>query len=81
MFISLGLSGVIPVVHGIWTDGFQALQDRMSVGLVMLHGAMYIFGAVLYAVSCMLSLWSAETDNFVGSLAREELPWQGRHLG
>lgn len=76
MFISLGLSGVIPVVHGIWTDGFQALQDRMSVGLVMLHGAMYIFGAVLYAVSGTLLQTSVETDNcrFVGlkeaSLAR-----------
>lgn len=50
MFISLGLSGVIPVIHGIQMHGFQALEDRMSVSLITLHGAMYIFGAVLYAV-------------------------------
>lgn len=57
MFISLGLSGVIPVVHGISQDGFQVVDDRMSVGLVILHGAMYIFGAVLYAVSVRRSVF------------------------
>ncbi len=50
MFISLGLSGVVPVLHGLSTDGFHKLNEQMSVALVVAQGAMYIFGAVLYAV-------------------------------
>ncbi|RGP70871.1 pho36-regulatory role in lipid and phosphate metabolism [Fusarium longipes] len=50
MFIGLGLSGVVPVIHGAFIYGFKGLEDRMSLSWVILHGAMYIFGAVLYAV-------------------------------
>lgn len=51
MFIGLGLSGVVPVVHGIRIYGYQGLEERASVSFVVLQGALYIFGAVLYAVS------------------------------
>ncbi|KFA65934.1 hypothetical protein S40285_02394 [Stachybotrys chlorohalonatus IBT 40285] len=50
MFVALGLSGVVPVIHGVRLYGYQALEDRMSISLIILHGAMYIFGAFLYAV-------------------------------
>ncbi|UZP39516.1 hypothetical protein NXS19_007332 [Fusarium pseudograminearum] len=50
MFVGLGLSGVVPVIHGAFIYGFQGLEDRMSLSWVVLHGAMYIFGAFLYAV-------------------------------
>lgn len=49
MFISLGLSGIVPVVHGISIYGYSGLEDRMSVSWVIFQGALYIFGAVLYA--------------------------------
>ncbi|CAM1507534.1 Fc.00g071750.m01.CDS01 [Cosmosporella sp. VM-42] len=49
MFIGLGVSGVVPIIHGATIYGFQGLEDRMSLSWVALHGAMYIFGAVLYA--------------------------------
>ncbi|KAK7398472.1 hypothetical protein QQX98_012159 [Neonectria punicea] len=49
MFVALGLSGVVPVIHGCMIYGVQGLDERMSVKLVVLHGAMYIFGAFLYA--------------------------------
>lgn len=62
MFIGLGLSGVVPVVHGIWHDGYTALEARMSVSLVILHGAMYIFGAVLYAVRWPERKWPGQFD-------------------
>lgn len=52
MFISLGLSGIIPICHGFFKFGYQALEDRMSLSWVVLQGLMYIFGAVLYAVCC-----------------------------
>ena len=50
MFVCLGLSGVIPVCHGLLKFGYQALEDRMGLSWVVLQGAMYIFGAFLYAV-------------------------------
>lgn len=50
MFVALGLSGVVPIIHGALIYGFDGLEERMSLSWVVLHGAMYIFGAVLYAV-------------------------------
>ncbi|KAH7131520.1 mPR-like GPCR protein [Dactylonectria estremocensis] len=49
MFVALGLSGVVPIFHGSMIYGVQGLHERMSLGWVVLHGAMYIFGAFLYA--------------------------------
>jgi adiponectin receptor len=51
MFVSLGLFGVVPVIHGLMIYGNQTVEDRMSLRLVALHGFLYIFGAFLYAVS------------------------------
>ncbi|KZZ98843.1 Hly-III-related protein [Moelleriella libera RCEF 2490] len=50
LFIGLGLSGVVPVVHGIVMYGYREVEDRMSLSWSILQGALYIFGAVLYAV-------------------------------
>ncbi|KAL7792101.1 mPR-like GPCR protein [Trichoderma ceciliae] len=49
MFVSLGLSGIIPVGHGLLKFGYLTLEDRMGLTWVVLQGAMYIFGAFLYA--------------------------------
>lgn len=51
MFVGLGLSGVVPILHGLSTHGFHSLNERIGLVWVMLEGAMYIFGAFLYAVS------------------------------
>ncbi|KHN96123.1 Hly-III-related protein [Metarhizium album ARSEF 1941] len=50
LFIGLGLSGVIPVIHGVSVYGYAELEERMSISWIVAQGAMYIFGAVLYAV-------------------------------
>ncbi|KAG5931895.1 hypothetical protein E4U53_001553 [Claviceps sorghi] len=50
MFIGLGLSGIVPVVHGLSIYGYSGLENRMSISWVISQGAMYIFGAVLYAM-------------------------------
>ncbi|KAK7214113.1 hypothetical protein V2G26_021291 [Clonostachys chloroleuca] len=49
IFIGLGLSGFIPIVHGVTIYGYRSLEDRISVTWIIIHGAMYILGAVLYA--------------------------------
>ncbi|KAM3448613.1 hypothetical protein MY3296_007646 [Beauveria thailandica] len=55
MFVSLGVSGVVPIVHGIRRHGYQYFEHRMGLSWVILQGAMYIFGAVLYAASALYS--------------------------
>ena len=51
MFVALGMSGVVPILHGLRIYGYAGLESRASVSWVVLQGALYIFGAVLYAVS------------------------------
>lgn len=51
MFVGLGLSGVVPILHGLSHYGFHQLDKQMGLRWVMLQGALYIFGAFLYAVS------------------------------
>ena len=53
MFIGLGVSGVVPILHGIRSHGYQYFEDRMGLSWVILQGALYIFGAVLYVASAL----------------------------
>ncbi|KAF6811663.1 ADIPOR-like receptor SPBC12C2.09c [Colletotrichum plurivorum] len=50
MFVALGASGVVPVLHGLRLYGADVMEKRMSLSWTALHGVMYILGAVLYAV-------------------------------
>ncbi|KAI3329376.1 hemolysin-III channel protein Izh2 [Xylariaceae sp. AK1471] len=49
MFVGLGVSGVVPVCHGLTIYGYQSLNERMGLNWVLFQGALYIFGAFLYA--------------------------------
>ncbi|KAL5522984.1 hypothetical protein ACEPAF_1251 [Sanghuangporus sanghuang] len=49
VFIALGLSAVVPLSHALLTHGLGTLREEMGVHFVVLSGALYIFGAVLYA--------------------------------
>lgn len=51
MFVGLGLSGVVPILHALMFYGYRELDERMGLSWVILQGALYIFGAFLYAVS------------------------------
>ncbi|AEO67128.1 uncharacterized protein THITE_118384 [Thermothielavioides terrestris NRRL 8126] len=50
MFVGLGLSGVVPILHALSVYGYRELDQRMGLSWVILQGALYIFGAFLYAV-------------------------------
>ncbi|KAI1828544.1 hemolysin-III channel protein Izh2 [Xylaria intraflava] len=50
MFVGLGISGVVPVCHGLVIYGYRPLCERMGLDWILLQGALYIFGAFLYAV-------------------------------
>jgi adiponectin receptor len=56
MFIGLGMSGVVPILHALTRSGFADLHQRMGLGWVVLQGVLYIVGATFYAVSVSLLL-------------------------
>jgi adiponectin receptor len=51
MFTAMGLSAVIPVLHGLTWYGVDGMEILMGLRWVVLQGVLYIVGAFLYAVS------------------------------
>jgi adiponectin receptor len=51
MFVAMGLSAVAPVVHGLRLYGQAQVERQMALSFVLAQGALYILGAVIYAVS------------------------------
>lgn len=49
VFIGLGLSGVFPMIHGFHTYGIRTLVLEMGFLWVLISGALYILGALIYA--------------------------------
>ncbi|XP_066285272.1 uncharacterized protein [Branchiostoma lanceolatum] len=49
MFLGLGCSGVVPVIHYLISDGFNMAITAGQVGWLGLMGLLYIVGAVMYA--------------------------------
>nr|XP_045592482.1 adiponectin receptor protein-like isoform X2 [Procambarus clarkii] len=50
VFLTFGLSGIIPAVHYTLIEGFDYAITRASMGWLILMGALYVIGALLYAV-------------------------------
>jgi adiponectin receptor len=51
MFVAMGLSAVVPVVHGLRMYGYRQLEDQIGLSWLVLQGVLYILGAAIYAVS------------------------------
>ncbi|KAF2761282.1 HlyIII-domain-containing protein [Pseudovirgaria hyperparasitica] len=49
MFVLTGLTGVIPVVHGVFLHGWPTMETQMALSWVISQGTMYIIGAGIYA--------------------------------
>ena len=47
VFIVLGLSAVVPVLHAMRTRSLEVLQEQMGVGYIILEAFLYIGGALL----------------------------------
>lgn len=50
VFMSFGLSGVIPAIHYLLMEGWINSISRASLGWLVLMGLLYIIGALLYAL-------------------------------
>ncbi|KAL3852269.1 hypothetical protein ACJMK2_015934 [Sinanodonta woodiana] len=62
VFIALGLSGVIPALHYVITDGFYHAIHCASLGWLCLMAVLYIVGAVIYAVRIPERLFPGKFD-------------------
>ncbi len=69
MFVGLGLSGIVPVIHGLSRDSYRHLDERMGLSWVLLEGVLYISGAFIYAV---------RSATFFSSSSRLAFKWKGR---
>ncbi|CAK3921042.1 related to membrane s, contain hemolysin III domain [Lecanosticta acicola] len=49
MFVAMGLSAVVPVLHGLQMYGYRRLEQQIGLTWLVSQGALYILGAVLYA--------------------------------
>lgn len=56
MFVLMGLSAVVPVIHGLQMYGYEQLERQMGLSWLVGQGVMYIAGAAIYAVSCIANL-------------------------
>ena len=49
VFVSIGLSAIFPVLHGLWLFGFERMKTQIGLNWVLLQGFLYILGATIYA--------------------------------
>lgn len=49
VFLVLGLSAIIPVAHAISVYGYRTITETMGLRFLILSGALYVVGALLYA--------------------------------
>ncbi|XP_064632373.1 adiponectin receptor protein-like isoform X2 [Lineus longissimus] len=62
VFIGLGLSGVIPAIHYIITDGFWEAINFAALGWLVLMAVLYIVGALIYAMRIPERMFPGKCD-------------------
>lgn len=50
MFVAMGLSAVVPVMHGLKLYGVAQLEQQIGLSWLVGQGVLYVLGAGLYAV-------------------------------
>jgi len=62
MFVLLGLSAVIPCLHGLEIYGMEQMNRQIGLFWVVLQGSLYILGAAIYAARVPERLWPGSFD-------------------
>ncbi|EPE07041.1 hemolysin-iii channel protein [Ophiostoma piceae UAMH 11346] len=70
LFVALGVSGVVPIAHSLfWLESgatlgarYASLNAKIGLGWVLLQGALYVFGAFLYAARWPERQWPGQFD-------------------
>ena len=64
MFVAMGASAIIPVLHGIFLFGADQLQRQIGLSWLVLQGVLYISGAAIYAVSRTVGMMLCQFTNY-----------------
>jgi adiponectin receptor len=67
LFVAMGLSAVVPMLHGLAVHGHAHLRRTISLHWLVAQGALYIAGAGLYAARVPERLWPGRFDLFCNS--------------
>ena len=65
VFLGLGLSGVIPTLHYVISEGFLKAATIGQIGWLMLMASLYITGAALYAARIPERFFPGKCDIWV----------------
>lgn len=50
MFVAMGLSAVVPVIHGLRMYGREQMEKQIGLSWLLGQGILYVSGAAIYAV-------------------------------
>lgn len=68
MFLGLGLSGIIPALHYVISEGFLKAATIGQIGWLLLMAGLYITGAALYAARIPERFFPGKCDIWVSML-------------
>jgi adiponectin receptor len=66
MFVTMGLSAVIPVIHGLSIYGLDGMEDRIALRWLVSQGVTYVAGAGIYALR-VPERWKPRTFDVFGA--------------
>lgn len=67
MFLGLGLSGIIPTLHYVISEGFLKAATIGQIGWLLLMASLYITGAALYAARIPERFFPGKCDIWVST--------------
>ncbi|TPX51030.1 hypothetical protein SeMB42_g02037 [Synchytrium endobioticum] len=62
IFVALGASGVVPIIHAMILWGFDFVTEAVSLGCMAIMGLFYVLGAVLYTSRFPERYWPGKFD-------------------
>lgn len=74
VFLSFGLSGVIPAVHYSVQEGWIKALNQASLGWLILMGLLYIIGTMFYALRIPERFFPGKFDIWVRKIYSYTLP-------
>jgi len=66
-FVTTGLSGFAPIIHGIVLYGWDEMWVRSGMPYFFLEGTIYCLGALIFATRMPESIWPGKFDIWLGS--------------
>ncbi|KAJ5493184.1 ADIPOR-like receptor [Penicillium diatomitis] len=64
MFVGMGLSAILPVLHGLGLFGYERMRQQIGLEWLLLQGFLYILGAGIYAARVPERLRPGQFDLF-----------------